>query len=767
MTSRQFTIHAALLISLSAANIGQARADSELEALLAEPVESTAGKSAGTAASAPALSISITAEDLRRHGIRTVAEAYNFLSMGLVSQDPLGGPEVGGRGLMFPSDQSKHILLLIDGHSTNDQENGGSLHGQALGLPMEIIDHIEVVLGPGSVLYGSNAMLGVVNIVTKRAKDYHGPLVLVSSGFSPPVNRAHQIISPAPTSEYVRDIGQEYRFGLGGGREFVLRGLPIELITQLEYYTMDGPMMEWGPQLNRGINFGPRAPIGSWGGQTRNSFYARVWSGYARFIVGAFEIALHTVASRISQPYVRRQDQVKSADFDDPDGARVRRDLGLDLKWRHNFSTAASLMARIYGDLSTQDSQGHEHPLFGCLDTRSNVACARTEAGFAQSMGTEVQGSFDWKGRGEMITMMGVDARGRHVGYQNGSTEVDTGNSTVYSQFDDADALGAIYAQHVARPAGWLILNGGARWDIDSRFGNRVLPRAAIIAEPWSGGTVKAIYSEAFRAPTTDEVNYRNPNSTLVAQGLRPESVRSAEVVLQQRIGAQNIVFGVFRSWWTDMIVRRELSDLPFQIVDNGKGLIQAGKRQGVLSSIVQFAYQYQNVASIDNFGFNAGYDGTLVGGRLAYGLNLTAGYGRLNTPEGKRRVPITPSMFGNARISYDLSHRLPIVAIAAHASDRRLSEGGENSGFEPLPFAPPALDLRGTVVGPIPKLNGLTYRFMGNYAFASSSPYTAGPSSFSVRFQPAPELVPTVRFTFMFGLRYDLGSSPAGEPKD
>jgi outer membrane receptor for ferrienterochelin and colicin len=37
-----------------------------------------------------------------------------------------------------------------------------------------MVDHIEVILGPGSVLYGSNAMLGVINVVTKHAKDWSG-----------------------------------------------------------------------------------------------------------------------------------------------------------------------------------------------------------------------------------------------------------------------------------------------------------------------------------------------------------------------------------------------------------------------------------------------------------------------------------------------------------------------------------------------------------------------------------------------------------------
>ena len=65
----------------------------------------------------------------------------------------------------------------------------------------------------------------------------------------------------------------------------------------------------------------------------------------------------------------------------------------------------------------------------------------------------------------------------------------------------------------------------------------------------------------------------------------------------------QSFVFGIFRSRWNDMIVRRELTDLPGQVVDNGKALIDAAKRAGQLSSTIQIAYQYQNVARIEDFG--------------------------------------------------------------------------------------------------------------------------------------------------------------------
>ena len=221
---------ASLLSSIGRAPGPSETADtSDLDALLGETVSSTASKSAQENTAVPATAINVTAEDLRRYGIRTLAEAYNFLALGIIAEDTLGHAEVGSRGVLFTNDAGKHILLLIDGHVTNDQRNGASFHGQAAGIPIELIDHIEIMLGPGSVLYGANATLGVVNVVTKRAKDYGGLQLIAESTFSPPENQAHQPVGPRLDSQYPREVGRGYRVGVGLGRQLHLGDLPAEL----------------------------------------------------------------------------------------------------------------------------------------------------------------------------------------------------------------------------------------------------------------------------------------------------------------------------------------------------------------------------------------------------------------------------------------------------------------------------------------------------------------------------------------------------------
>ena len=132
------------------ATAGPARADEaeELRGLLDQSVLSAASRKTEVASAAPATSSTITAEQLRRYGIRTLDEALNFLSMGMTASDRLHGVEVGARGVLVNGDYGNHVLLLVNGHAVNEQWTGGAVFERGAGIPMEMVDHIEVVLGP-------------------------------------------------------------------------------------------------------------------------------------------------------------------------------------------------------------------------------------------------------------------------------------------------------------------------------------------------------------------------------------------------------------------------------------------------------------------------------------------------------------------------------------------------------------------------------------------------------------------------------------------
>jgi outer membrane cobalamin receptor len=753
---RTLATSAALVTALLAGAAARAESLSDLDSLLSETVSTTAAKSAQESSTAPALSINITAEDLRRYGVRNLAEAYNFLAVGIVAQDPLGDVDVGSRGVLLPNDRGRHILLLIDGHITNQQLDGASFHNYATGIPIEIIDHVEIILGPGSVLYGSNAMLGVVNVITRAAKGHKGVNVTAETSLSSPLTYSHQPVSPSLGSQYLSDLGKAHRITAGLGETFELFGQKGEITTQLEYRDFDGPMFGWKPQVTPNQNFGPRSPFGSWGGKTRASYYEQMPSGYLRARLGEFQLTLHGVSTHSSVPYTRFGDP--PADFDDPQSYRNRTYGAVDLTWNKNLSQAVSLTSRVFGDVVDQSAQVRVSRVAGCPDTLVGIGCTRGTDGHVRWVGAEVQSSVRWFEDGSLTTMLGLTGLVRNVGFagtvRHRITDALLEN---FGYYDANETQGAIYLQQEYRPGTIFAFNAGARWDLDSRFGQRISPRAAASANVWRGGTFKVIYAEAFRAPTAAELHFTDPYLVLASPNLNPETVRSTEAILQQRFGTHRLTYGIYRSWWQNMVFRRMLTDS----FDGSAGAdaIRDAKNAGLIYSHIFSVVQDQNLATIDDYGLNAAYEATALDERLSFGANATASYARVQLPTGAQRMTVIPGMYGNARVAYRPDPKAPTVALAAHMSERRLADAfsGLPDAYRdtsaPILYAPPALDLRLTVTGPIGFLPGLKYRAMGDYAFTTSNPYVVGPNA---RLRPE-DLVPVNRVTVMLGLSYEF----------
>lgn len=112
-------------------------------------------------AATPASVSVITAADLARLGVRTVGDALRFLPE--VTVRDFGGlgavQEVSIRGTSSP-----HVLVLIDGVPINSTALGIA---QVNTIPVDIVERIEVLRGPFSAIYGSGALGGVINIITR------------------------------------------------------------------------------------------------------------------------------------------------------------------------------------------------------------------------------------------------------------------------------------------------------------------------------------------------------------------------------------------------------------------------------------------------------------------------------------------------------------------------------------------------------------------------------------------------------------------------
>jgi len=119
----------------------------------------------------------ITQDDIKRAGATTIPEALRLAPGVEVARISADKWSIGIRG--FGSRLSRAVLVLIDGRSVYNTLLAGT-YWEVQDTMVEDIDRIEVIRGPGGTVWGPNAVNGVINIITKKAKDTQG--VLVSTG---------------------------------------------------------------------------------------------------------------------------------------------------------------------------------------------------------------------------------------------------------------------------------------------------------------------------------------------------------------------------------------------------------------------------------------------------------------------------------------------------------------------------------------------------------------------------------------------------------
>ncbi len=174
----------ALLISL-AALAGRAHAENmvsalpddltglSLESLMNIQVTSVSKRAESLSGAAAAVFV-LSGEEIRRSGVRSIPEALRLIPGVSVAQVNGHTWAVTARG--FNSTLSDKLEVLMDGRSLYTPFFSG-VFWEEKSTFMQDIDRIEVIRGPGAALWGANAVNGVINIVTKSAKDTQGTVV--------------------------------------------------------------------------------------------------------------------------------------------------------------------------------------------------------------------------------------------------------------------------------------------------------------------------------------------------------------------------------------------------------------------------------------------------------------------------------------------------------------------------------------------------------------------------------------------------------------
>jgi outer membrane receptor for ferrienterochelin and colicins len=441
----------------------------------------------------------VTGDRLRRMGYRTVAEALRAVA-GLYVVDDRMTPRLGVRGLQLLGDFNTRLLVLIDGATVNEPWNQMVGISWDTPVPIDDVARIEVIRGPVSSVYGTNAFFCIINIVTRGAGE--APRVWGR------VSGSDIAAGSAAAGFAVGDVDHQ------------LRGSVAALYRDGEQLSI--PML--GDEIDAD---GERAMNASLVGAYAGAF------AQVRFYRKIRELAGSPFDTEVGNPKNRNYDTELLVE------GGYTRELGRRLTltgrayvnryWFEDFLVYDPDPFRDFGDSSWYGGE-----------LRGRWAILRGERGDLLGL----------TGGGE-LTFIDTKSRSFYQGMEADGTIVPLKMN-----------LQGLYAEFDAGPLPWLSLTGGVRLDRNSVLENRISPRAAVFLGPTDRYGLKLLYAEGFRNPSALEGFFDDGTDFIGNPDLEAETIRSYEAVFWGRpLSGLSTRLSAFL-WRADQLVEQEEVDV-------------------------------------------------------------------------------------------------------------------------------------------------------------------------------------------------------------
>jgi iron complex outermembrane receptor protein len=120
---------------------------------------------------APSYISIVTAEEIKRYGYRTLADIVASVA-GFYPDYDRSYHYVGLRGFSLPGDYNTRVLVLLNGHRLNENIYDSAGFGTDGIIDVELIERVEIIRGPGSSLYGSNALCAMTELLSERSRTW-------------------------------------------------------------------------------------------------------------------------------------------------------------------------------------------------------------------------------------------------------------------------------------------------------------------------------------------------------------------------------------------------------------------------------------------------------------------------------------------------------------------------------------------------------------------------------------------------------------------
>ncbi len=447
---------------------------------------------------APSSVTIIPREELRAMAYPTVYEALRGVR-GFYIWDDRSYQVVGVRGMGRLGDYGARLLLLSDGMPINDNITGSSYTGADLRTDIADVERIEVIRGPGSVLYGTNAFSGVVNVVPRRGE---------------------------PTGGDVQVSTYEYGFSR------VRAGLRLRMTEDAGFWVSVAAARSEGrdfyfPEFDEPDGLGTDGEARGLDGQRTGTVTALAWWRDV-----TVQWLFHQRTKDVPTSEYETLFGLPGTHQDDTRGV-------VEVRYEPRLGERLQFFARLFAKYYRFDGDFLYDSTYGGLDVYSEVY-------------TGLIGGAELRAVATPFDMLRLTVGGEVQQHPRADLH---GESNLYGEYLDYDAgaqrLGAGYLVADLAPSNRFRLSGGARLDAYPTYGTAVSPRASLIVRPYAGGNLKIMGGSAFRAPSTYELYYEDCfegfyyegdivcSTQIEPRSLDPETIYSGEIEFSHRLSAR------------------------------------------------------------------------------------------------------------------------------------------------------------------------------------------------------------------------------------